>query len=192
MSNQDLLEQRAEPPRVARAIHRFSILIILAWVAITVVLTIAVPPLEMVEREHAVPLSAPDAPSFKAAERIGEAFDESSSGALAVIVLEGQQPLGEDAHRYYDELIRQLRDDPAHVQHIQDFWGDPLTAGAAQSADAKAAYVQVELSGEPGEAAGNDSVKAVQDIVTRAPAPSGVKAYVTGPCADRRRYGREW
>ena len=38
-----------------------------------------------------------------------EDFKESNSGSVAMIVLEGQQPLGDDAHRYYDRLIRQLR-----------------------------------------------------------------------------------
>ena len=165
---------------MARAIHRLSVLIILAWVAITVVLTLAVPPLEQVEREHSVSLTPTDAPSYKAAKRIGEAFQESNAAALAVIVLEGQEPLGDDAHRYYDGLIRQLKDDPQHVQHIQDFWGDPLTRGAAQSADGKAAYVQMDLAGEVGQAKGNESVKAVQNRGSHT-APPGVKAYVTGP-----------
>lgn len=172
-----------ERPRIARTIHRFSALIILLWVAVTVALSLLVPPLEQVEREHSVPLTAFDAPSFKAAQEIGAAFKERSSSALAVIVLEGDKPLGDEAHRYYDGLIRQLKDDPAHVQHIQDFWGDPLTAGAAQSDDGKAAYVQLNLVGQAGQTVGNDSVKAVQDIVTRTPPPLGVKAYVTGPAA---------
>ena len=64
-----------------------------------------------------------------------------------MIVLEGQQPLGDDAHKYYDRLISQLKDDPKHVEHVQDFWGDELTRHAAQSADGKAAYVQVVLAG---------------------------------------------
>ncbi len=100
-----------------------------------------------------------------------------------MIVLEGQQPLGDDAHKYYDRLILQLKDDPKHVQHIQDFWGDPLTTAAAQSADGKAAYVQLDLAGNPGQTLGNESVEAIQHIVGRTPAPPGVKAYVTGPAA---------
>lgn len=172
-----------EPSRVARAIYRFSGLIILAWVLITLVLTFGVPPLEQVEREKAIALSLDDAPSFQASERMARAFDETSSGGLAVIVLEGDQPLGDDAHRYYDEVIRQLREQPKHVEHIQDFWGDPLTAGAAQSADGKAVYVQVNLRGQPGQAEGNESVKVVQDILARTPPPPGVKAYTTGPAA---------
>ena len=61
--------------------------------------------------------------------------------------------------------------------HIKDFWGDELTRHAAQSADGKAAYVQVIL------AAGNESIEAVQHIVAQTPAPQGVKAFVTGPAA---------
>jgi RND superfamily putative drug exporter len=69
------------------------------------------------------------------------------------------------------------------VQHIQDFWGDPLTAPGAQSTDGKAVYVQINLAGNQGTTLGNDSVKAVREIVNRTPAPKGVKAYVTGPAA---------
>ncbi len=64
-----------------------------------------------------------------------------------------------------------------------DFWGDPLTAGAAQSADGKAAYVQLDIAGRLGRTLGNESVEAVRHIVARMPPPPGVKAYVTGPAA---------
>ncbi|MGO9158203.1 MMPL/RND family transporter, partial [Mycobacterium sp.] len=181
MSNHQL---RDSPPFVARTIHRFSVPIILAWLGIVVILTIGVPSLEQVEKEHAVSLNPADAPSFRASKRAGEDFKQSDSGGGTVmIVLEGQQPLGDDAHQYYDRLIRQLKDDPKHVQHIQDFWGDELYRAAAQSADGKAAYVQVVLAGNPGQTLGNESIEAVQHIVGRTPAPPGVKAYVTGPAA---------
>jgi RND superfamily putative drug exporter len=170
-------------PWVARTIHRFSLPIILAWLAIIVILSIGVPSLDQVEKEHSVSLNPTDAPSFKATNRIQEDFKEANSGSLAMIVLEGQQPLGDDAHRYYDRLIRQLQDDPKHVQHIQNFWGDELTRGAAQSADGKAAYVQLDLAGHTGQPLGNESVEAVEHIVGQTPPPPGVKVYVTGPAA---------
>ena len=106
--------------------------------------------------------------------------NSGSSGNVAIIVLEGQQPLGDDAHKYYDRLISQLKDDSKHVQHVQDFWGDELTRHAAQSADGKAAYVQVILTRAT---PGNESIEAVQRIVAQTPAPQGVKAFVTGPAA---------
>jgi putative drug exporter of the RND superfamily len=170
-------------PLVARTIHRFPVLIILTWLAIIVILSITVPRLDQVEKEHSVSLNPTDAPSFKAAKRINEDFKQSDSGSVAMIVLEGQQPLGDDAHKYYDHLIRQLADDPKHVQHIQNFWGDELTKGAAQSADGKAAYVQLDLAGNPGQTLGNESVEAVQHIVAQTPPPPGVTSYVTGPAA---------
>ncbi len=161
-------------------VRKFSWPIILGWLAITLLVSIGVPPLEQVAKEHAVSLSAQDAPSIKAVKRIGHLFKESNTDSVAMIVLEGERPLGDAAHQYYDNLIRQLSTDPTHVQHIQNFWGDPLTAPGVQSADGKAAYVQLNLTGNQGEALANESVEAVRNIVQRTSAPDGVKAYVTG------------
>src|SRR3546814_8818969 len=61
--------------------------------------------------------------------------DLTSSSVM--IVLEGEQPLGADAHAFYDEIVRKLNADNTHVQHVQDFWGDTLTAAGAQSIDGK-------------------------------------------------------
>jgi RND superfamily putative drug exporter len=180
----DRLDERpVAHPRIARTIHRFSALIILAWLAIAVVVTVAVPPLEVVEQSHSISLSPQDAPAIRAMTRMGKTFEESNTESMAVLLIEGDQPLGDDAHKFYDSIVSQLKDDPTHVQHIQDFWGDPLTAGAAQSADGKAAYSLLSLGGQMGQALSNESVDAVQDVVNRTPAPPGVKAYVTGPAA---------
>ncbi len=183
MTNKHAVDETYERPRVARTIHALAIPIIVLWVALVVILTLFVPALEVVEREHSVPLVATDAPSTKAAMRMGQAFAESNTGTLAVIVLEGQQALGQDAHDYYADLVRQFEADTKHVKHVEDFWGDPLTAGAAQSTDGKAVYVQVSLVGATGSAAGNASVISLQKIVENTPAPPGVRAYVTGPAA---------
>ncbi|ORW33412.1 hypothetical protein AWB91_07505 [Mycobacterium paraense] len=180
MTNHQLQESQ---PLVARTIRRFSVAIILGWLAIIAILNFFVPPLEQVENQHSVSPTLTNAPSATASQRLNEDFKaadqsgQSSSGSVATIVLEGQQPLGDDAHRYYDRLIAQLKDDSKHVIHVNDFWGDELTRQAAQSADGKAAYVLVILN------AGNDSIEAVQHIVARTPAPPGVKAFVTGPAA---------
>ncbi|OBI52839.1 hypothetical protein A5707_11955 [Mycobacterium kyorinense] len=176
-------EHATQQPRIPRMIHRFSVPIILAWVGIAIIVGIALPPLEQVAKEHSVSLNPGDAPSFKAMMRMNEDFKQSSSDSAAMIVLEGQEPLGDEAHKYYDHLIRQLKDDPEHIRHIQDFWGDPLTRGAAQSSDGKAAYVQVNLAGLPATTLADNSLETLQNIVARTPAPPGVKAYVTGPAA---------
>ena len=183
MSNHRASNEHTERPFVARTVCKFSVLIILGWLAITVVVNFCVPSLEQVTKERAVSLSPKDAPSIKAMMRIGEQFKEWNTDSVAMVVLEGEQPLGDDAHHYYDNLIRQLNADTKHVQHIQNFWGDPLTAAGAQSADGKAAYVQLSLAGNQGETLATESVDAVRNIVQRTAAPAGVKVYVTGPAA---------
>ena len=180
MSNHQLRNSR---PLVARTIRRLSVPIILAWLAIAGIVTVGVPSLEQVTAEHSVSQNPEDAPSFKATKRVGDDFKETRSAGTVMVVLEGQRRLGDDAHHYYDRLIRQLEDDPKHVQHVHDFWADPLTAGAAQSADGKAAYVQLDLTGAAGQTLGNESVESVRRIVDGMPPPPGVKAYVTGPAA---------
>ena len=171
-----------QPPRsaIAKWIRRLAVPIILGWIALIAVLNVAVPQLEVVGEMRSVSMSPKEAPSVAAMMRIGKVFEEFDSDSSAMIVLEGDKPLGEDAHRFYDDMVAKLRADKKHVQHIQDFWGDPLTRAGAQSDDGKAAYVQVYLAGNMGEALGNESVNAVHKLVDGLSPPPGVKAYVTG------------
>ncbi|MEE3066192.1 MAG: RND family transporter [Actinomycetota bacterium] len=168
---------------MARAIHRFAVPIILGWLAVVVVLNVAVPPLEAVAEQHSISLVPRDAPSYQATMHIGTVFGQGNSDSSAVIVLEGDRPLDDAAHKYYDGLIRNLRADPEHVQSIQDFWGDSLTAAGAQSADGRAALVQVNLSGNQGELRATESIEAVRKAVADSPAPPGITVGVTGVSA---------
>jgi RND superfamily putative drug exporter len=173
----------AEQPRrsgMARWIRRLSVPIIVGWIALIVVLTLTVPQLEVVGEMQAVSMSPKEAPSVIAMMRVGKVFQEFDSDSSAMIVLEGDKALGEDAHRFYDDMVAKLRADTKHVQHIQDFWGDPLTSAGAQSEDGKATYVQVYLAGNMGEALGNESVTAVQKLIAGLSPPPGVKVFVTG------------
>jgi putative drug exporter of the RND superfamily len=183
------IQLTAEPTRqlsrpfVARAIRTLSPIVVLAWVALTLLVSFCVPWLETVGREHSVPMAPQDSPAVQAMQRMGGLFKESDSDSFAMLVLEGQQALEGDAHTYYDGLIRQLKSDTKHVEHVQDLWGDRLTAAGAQSADGKAVYVQLNLAGNQGTTLGHDSIVAVRNIVERTPPPAGLKAYVTGPSA---------
>jgi putative drug exporter of the RND superfamily len=170
-------------PMIPRFIRLFSVPILLGWLALTVLVNVAVPQIEKVGESHSVSLAPKDAPSMQAMQRVGRDFKEFDSNSSVMVVLEGDQPLGADAHHFYDGLIAKLGADKKHVEHIQDFWSDPLTASGSQSADGKAAYVQLYLAGNQGESLANESVQAVRDIVASATPPQGVKAYVTGPAA---------
>ena len=172
-------------PAFMRFVYRFAWPIIIGWLLLTVALNVLVPPIESVARNHAVTMSPQDAPAMIAAKRIGATYHESDSDSIAMIVLESDGVragnLGEEAHRYYDGLVAKLQADPKHVQHVQNVWGDPLTAAGVQSRDGKAAYVELNLAGNQGSTLGNESVKAVRQIVDRSAPPKDLKVYVTGP-----------
>jgi RND superfamily putative drug exporter len=170
-------------PLLPRTIRTLAVPIIVGWIALIAVLNLVVPQLEEVGKIRSVSMTPDSAPSMIGMKRVGEVFKEFDSNSSAMIVLEGQQPLGADAHKFYDEMIDKLEADPAHVEHVQDFWSDPLTASGSQSNDGKAAYVQVYLRGNQGEALANESVEAVQKILDGLEPPEGLKAYVTGPAA---------
>ncbi|MBZ4513248.1 MMPL family transporter [Mycobacterium avium subsp. hominissuis] len=167
-------------PVFARTVHKLAVPVVFAWVGLVVVLSVLVPSLDAVAEEHTVSMSPKDAPSMQAMKHIGKVFNEFNSDSAVMIVLEGDKPLGDEAHHFYDQIVRKLEADTKHVQHVQDFWGDPLTAAGSQSSDGKAAYVQAYLAGNQGESLASESVAAVRKIVDSVPAPSGVKAYVTG------------
>ncbi len=170
-------------PIFARSVHKFAPLIVLGWIGLVVVLSVFVPSLDKVGKAHTVSMSPNEAASMQAMKRVGKVFNEFDSDSAIMIVLEGDAPLGDDAHHFYDQLIQKLEADKKHVEHVQDFWGDPLTAAGSQSSDGKAAYVQLYLAGNQGESKANESVQAVRDIVASVPSPHGVKAYVTGAAA---------
>ena len=171
-------------PMIPRFIRLFSVPILLGWLALTVLVNVVVPQIEKVGEAHSVSMAPTDAPSMQAMQARRQGFQ----GVRL-------QQLGDDrpgrrstARRRRPPLLRRsdrtsCEADKKHVEHIQDFWGDPLTAAGSQSADGKAAYVQLYLAGNQGESLANESVQAVRDIVANATPPQGVKAYVTGPAA---------
>ncbi|MDT5080646.1 MAG: putative drug exporter of the superfamily [Mycobacterium sp.] len=164
-------------------IRTLALPIILGWILIIIVVNTVVPQLEEVGKMRSVSMAPDTAPSVIAMQRVGTTFKEFDSNSSAMIVLEGDKPLGADAHAFYDQMVQKLQADTKHVEHVQDFWSDPLTAAGSQSNDGKAAYVQVYLRGNQGEAIANESVEAVQEIVAGLHPPNGMKAYVTGPAA---------
>jgi len=171
------------PAWFPRLVRTLCIPIAIFWLALAASSNALIPPLEEVGRIHNVAQSAKDAPSLIAAKRVGTVFGEYDSDSLITIVIEGDQPLGPEAHTFADTLVAEMQADTEHVQHVQYFWGDPLTAAGSQSSDGKAALIQAYLAGDAGGNQANESVTAVRQIVADTPSPPGVKAYVSGPAA---------
>src|ERR1700752_4772780 len=138
-------DPKQKSPFIARAIRVLSVPFILGWLALTIVVNVVAPQLEEVGAAHSVAMTAKDAPSTIAMMRIGKNFQQFDSDTTAMVLLEGQDKLGDDAHGFYDTLIGKSSTDTTHIEHINNFRGDRLAAAGSQSADAKAAYVQLNL-----------------------------------------------
>ncbi len=179
----DTATRHQKRPIIAHSLRILAVPIILFWIVVTVIVNVIAPQLEVVGEAHAAPMAPEDAPSMQAMKLMGHNFKEFDSNSTIMVVIEGQQPLGPDAHDYYNEIIRKLQKDPKHIQHIQDFWGDTLTAAGAQSPDGKASYVMLNLAGEQGQTLANEGVEAVRKVIEDTKAPPGVQAYVAGPAA---------
>ena len=96
-------------PPCPRLIRTLALPIILGWVLLIVVLNVVVPQLEEVGKLRSVSMTPDAAPSMISMQHIGQVFEEFDSNSAAMIVLEGDKPLGDDAHAYYDQLIKQAR-----------------------------------------------------------------------------------
>ncbi|MGA9361314.1 MAG: MMPL family transporter, partial [Mycobacterium sp.] len=173
-------EQGAKRPFVARMVRALAIPIIVFWGLLAISTNTLMPQVEKVAEELAGPMVPHYAPSQRALLHIGEKFQESNSTSFTMVVFEADRPLGAADHRYYDDLMRRLKQDRKHVQYVMDLWGKPITAAGAQSLDGKATYVLLRTAGDIGQMQGNESVNAVRDTVAKDTPPPGLKVYVSG------------
>src|SRR6202048_3228589 len=180
MSEHRAQETGAKRPFVARMVRALAIPIIVFWGLLAIATNTFMPQVERVAEELAGPQVPDYAPSQRALLRIGEKFHESNSTSLAMVVFEADRPLGDEDHRYYDDLMRRLKQDTKHVQYVMDLWGKPITAAGAQSVDGKATYVLLRLGGDIGQMEANRSVGAIRDTVAKDTPPPGLKVYVSG------------
>ena len=91
---------RPKRPVVPHLIRILALPIVLFWIAIAVLVNVLAPQLEVVGELHAAPMAPEDAPSMRTMKLMGANFQEFNSNSTIMIVVEGQKPLGPDAHHY--------------------------------------------------------------------------------------------
>ena len=89
----DLQAPPKKNPLIPRFVRAFSVPIVLLWLGLVVVLSVAVPSLEQVSQEHTVSLAPEDAPSMLAMKQVGKTFQEFDSNSSAMVLLESDHPL---------------------------------------------------------------------------------------------------
>ncbi|EFV14384.1 RND family transporter [Segniliparus rugosus] len=167
--------------RLASFCSRYAILVVGLWLLAAGAGNLLVPQLEPVSQTHARSFFPSDTPILHTTAKIGQLFGDGDTINLNYLVLEDDRPLDETARSYYDRLVGALRADSAHVQSVQDLWADPITAKVGVSADGKAVYAMVRLTGDVGSGQANEAIEAVRTIVASNPPPGGIHAHITGP-----------
>ncbi|GAA1518049.1 MMPL family transporter [Nocardioides humi] len=165
----------------ARLAVRHAGWVVLAWLAITAVMNVAVPQLEEIAGRDSSPMVPKDAPSMRAVELMNEEFSSGDSESFIVVAMERTSGLTKADRRYAEGLVAALAEDEDDVAFVQDV-RDPALRRALTSEDRQARYLLVGITGATGAPSSLRQVAAVRAIVGER-APDGLTVEVTGPTA---------
>lgn len=173
--------------RLADFVVRWPWAVVGIWVAIAVALPLTFPSLSEMAEKHPLAILPSDAPSSVTAREMTEAFHESGSENLLLVVLTNDKGLGPADEATYRKLVDALRQDTRDVLMLQDFVSTPALRSAVTSKDHKAWVLPVGVAGELGTPHSYAAFNRIDDIVKRvlqqAPAGSPLTANLTGPAA---------
>ena len=165
---------------LGQVVVRAPWLVISAWVALVVVLSIAFPALtKIVESQTMQPLP-PQA--MAASQQMAADFGDSAQNILVVVMTDdhGLQPADDDTYR---TLADKLRDDSQDVATVQDFVSTPALRQLMVSKDNKAFYMAVTLMAPAGSPESSEAYNRVSQVIEQATTGSDLATHVTGQAA---------
>ncbi|WP_238390946.1 MULTISPECIES: RND family transporter [unclassified Mycolicibacterium] len=162
---------------------RWPWLVIGFWVVLAAALPPLFPSLAELAQKTPPAMLPPDAPGSVAAQHMSEAFHESGSDNILLVVLSDENGLEGSDENVYRSLVDKLRADTASVVTMQDFITTPPLRQVMTSQDGKAWLLPVSLTGELGSPQSYTATSNVVGIVKDTVGGSGITAHVTGPAA---------
>jgi putative drug exporter of the RND superfamily len=169
--------------RLADFVVRWPWAVIGVWVAIAVALTLTFPSLNEMAEKHPLAILPSDAPSSITARKMTEAFHESGSENLLLVILTDDKGLGPADEAAYRKLVDALREDTRDVLMLQDFVSTPPLRSVVTSADHKAWVLPVGVASELGTPRSYAAFNQIGDIVKHTVTGTPLTANLTGPAA---------
>ena len=165
---------------LGRVVVRGPWLVIAAWIAAVVVLSMAFTPLAKVVESQTMQPLPPQA--MAATQQMAKDFHESNQNILVVVLTNehGLKPADNDTYR---ALADKLRSDTADVSGVQDIISTPALRQLMVSKDNKAFYMAVTLKAPPGSPQSSQAYQQITQIVKQSTAGSALTAHVTGQAA---------
>lgn len=182
-STVEKLLARADFAGLGKFIVRHPVLVIVAWLALAVIVYLAIPPLPEVAMRKQPPFFPSDSPVLISSNEMKQAFHEASSDNLAVVILSDESGLTPADEGTYRTLVDKLRADTTHVATTQDFIHLPEVKQALTSTDNKAWQMPVNLTGVMGTGGGQEAYRSVVKVVKDTTANTTLTANVVGPAA---------
>ena len=160
---------------------RWPWVVIAVWVALAIALPLSVPTLKEMSERHPVAILPADAPATVAANEMAEAFKQSGSENVVVVVLSNDKGLGPGDETAYRALVDALRQDKRDVAMLQDFITTPPLRQVMTSEDRKAWILPVGLDGALASPRGKEAYTNVADIIEKSTEGAPFTVHVTGP-----------
>jgi RND superfamily putative drug exporter len=169
--------------RLGDFIVRWPWVVIGCWVALAVVLSLSFPSLTEMTQKHPVALLPASAPAMVTNRQMTEAFHESGSENVLLVLLTNKSPPKPLDEGVYRTLVDKLRQDTGDVVMLQDFLSTPPLREFVTSKDHNAWILPIGLSGQLGSPESYAAYIRVADIVQHTVAGSTLTANLTGPAA---------
>ena len=167
-------------PWLGKLLVRHPVMIVAAWLAVAAVMWLSLPSLAQVTEKNPPEFLPSDAPALVAGEAMGQAFAESDSENMILVVLSNEAGLGPADEATYQALVGKLRADTANVRATQDFVHTPEMRSVMTSRDNKAWNLPVSLAGKMGTGEGQEAYRNVVQIAKDATANTSLRADVIG------------
>src|SRR3954471_1578307 len=183
MAQSDITRSGSVFHRLGKGVVRWPLLVVVFWVALAAVPLLTLPPLaEIVGRHKATPLPY-DAPTMVTTRDMADAFHETGSDNVLLVVLTNEEGFGPADEQTYRRVIDKVRAETSDVTAVQDFLGTPQLREILQSKDNKAWNIPVTLAGDLGSPQARNPYIRVTDVVHETVAGTTLTANVTGPAA---------
>ena len=169
--------------RLGTFVTRWPLVVIGLWIAVAAAVSLGIPPLAVVIGQKQAAIMPDDAPVMVATRDMVAAFHDKGTDNVLLAVLTDDKGLTPADENTYRTLVDKLRQDTADVVSQQDFLSTPEVRPVLSSADHKAWYLPISLSGHAGSAEGQVAYVNAAKLIKSVVSGTTLSAHLAGPAA---------